>query len=117
MKVAFFTARYSQTGVPLAQIRLAKLFLSKGYNVDFILGSVPDELGVPKLEGINVINLNHSRVLTMFGTIIKYLKNAKPDIIISAEDHMNIVVLASARIAKSKAKNKCFISHFSDKSL
>jgi len=104
MKVTFFTATYSQTGVPLAQIRLAKLFLSKGYKVDFILGSVPEELDIPKLEGINVINLNHSRVLTMFGTIIKYLKEARPDIIISAEDHMNVVVLTSAMIAKSKAK-------------
>ena len=104
MKITFFTARYSLTGVPLAQIRLAKLFLSKGYNVDFILGYVPKDLTVPKLDGINVINFNHSRVLTMFGMIIKYLKNTKPDIIISAEDHLNTVVLTSARIAKSKAK-------------
>lgn len=104
MKVTFFTAQYSNTGVPLAQIRLAKLFLSKGYVVDFILGSIPEGFKIPELTGINVINLKHVRVLTMFRVIIKYLKSSKPDIIISAEDHMNVVVLASSKIARSKAK-------------
>ena len=104
IKVAFFTAQYSLTGVPLAQIRLAKLFLKKGYDVDFILGSVPKGLILPELEGINIIDLSRRRVLAMFGVIRKYLKRVKPDIIISAEDHMNIVVLLSAWLAKSKAK-------------
>ena len=104
MKVSFFTARYSRSGVPLAQIRLANLFLEHGYDVDFIVGYVPDDLIMPHLEGINTITFDKPRVITMFGTITKYLYAAKPDIIISAEDHLNAVVLLSAMITRSDAK-------------
>ncbi len=104
MKVAFFTARYSHSGVPLAQIRLAKLFLQRGYEVDFIVGYVPDGLTFPHLEGINTIILERPRVFTMFAPIIKYLYANKPDIIISAEDHLNSVVLFCAIVTGSKAK-------------
>ncbi len=104
MKVAFFTARYSQSGVPLAQIRLANLFLERGYDVDFIVGYIPDGLTMPYLEGVNTIIFDKPRVITMFGPIIKYLHKAKPDIIISAEDHLNAVVLLSAMVTRSRAK-------------
>ena len=101
MKIAFFTARYSLTGVPLAQIRLAKLFLSRGYSVDFILGYVPEDLELPNLKGMDTIVFDRQRVSTMFRPTIKYLYESKPDLIISAEDHMNIIVLASAIVTRS----------------
>lgn len=104
MKVSFFTARYSHSGVPLAQIRLANLFLERGYEVDFIVGYVPNGLTMPHLEGINTIIFDKPRVITMFGTIMKYLNEANPDIIISAEDHLNVVVLLSSIVTRSKAK-------------
>ena len=104
MKVTFFTARYSHSGVPLAQIRLANLFLEQGYDVDFIVGYVTKGLTMPHLEGINTIVLDNPRVITMFRTIVQYLNKTKPDIIISAEDHLNSIVLLSAIVTRSKAK-------------
>lgn len=104
MKIAFFTARYSRSGVPLAQIRLAKLFLQKGYDVDFIVGYIPTDLELPNLEGINIVVFNRSRVIGMFGKIVKYLLMVKPNFIISAEDHLNVVVLLSVILTRSQAK-------------
>ena len=104
LKVAFFTARFSHSGVPLAQIRLAKLFLRRGYDVDFILGYVPDKLELPLLEGIKTIVFDRPRVITMFDLVMKCLHTNKPDIVISAEDHLNAVVLLSAMLTRSNAK-------------
>lgn len=104
MKVTFFIARYSRSGVPLAQIRLAKLFMRRGYEVDFIVGYVPDGLELPTLDGINTLVLNRPRVLTMFSYIIKYLLPNKPDIIFSAEDHLNVIVLLAALVTRAQAK-------------
>lgn len=104
MKVTFFTARYSHSGVPLAQIRLANLFLEQGYEIDFIVGYIPKELELPKLPGITTIIFDQPRVFKMLGKTINYLYKNKPDIIISAEDHLNILVLLSAIITRSKAK-------------
>lgn len=102
--MAFFTARYSRSGVPLAQIRLAKSFVRRGYEVDFILGYVPNDLQLPPLKGMNTIVLNRSRVVTMFASIVKYLLTNKPNIIFSAEDHLNVIVLFSAIVTRSQAK-------------
>jgi glycosyltransferase involved in cell wall biosynthesis len=104
LKAVFFTARFSQSGVPLAQIRLANLFLERGYSVDFIIGYLPENLKLPDLSGMKVIVFNKERVIKMFGSIVKYLHKNKPDIIISAEDHLNSIVLLSAILTRSKAK-------------
>lgn len=50
-KIIFFIARYSHSGVPLAQIRLAKAFLRRDYVVEFVIGYVPDGLEVPVING------------------------------------------------------------------
>jgi len=104
MKITLFNAKYSEAGVSLAQGRLAKLFVKKGYKVDFIIGSIVEGVELPKISGVNIIHLDVPRALNMFIPIIKYLKSSKPDIIISAEDHMNIVASLSAILANSKAK-------------
>jgi len=105
MKITFFTARHSISGVPLAQIRLAKLFKEKGYkDIDFIYGYCPENLERPNLEEINLINFDKSRVIYCFIDIVKYFIKNKPDIVISAEDHLNSLVLMAAIITKSKAK-------------
>jgi glycosyltransferase involved in cell wall biosynthesis len=104
MRVTFFTARYSHSGVPLAQIRLANLFLERGYEIDFIVGYIPNGLIFPELAGINTIIFNQPRVFKMVPKIIKYLYTRKPDVVISAEDHLNAIVLLSAIITRSKAK-------------
>ena len=104
LKVAFFTARYSHSGVPLAQIRLAKLFNRKGYEIDFIFGYIPGDINPPILNDFQIINFDKPRVIRLFGNIISYLFKSKPDIIISAEDHLNAIVLLCARITRSKAK-------------
>lgn len=105
MKITFITARHSISGVPLAQIRLAELFKMKGYkDIDFIYGYCPKELDLPKMEDINVINFNKPRVISCFFDILKYFLKNKPDIVVSAEDHLNSIVLLCAMITKSKAK-------------
>lgn len=104
MKIAFFTARYSRSGVPLAQIRLANLFAKRGHDVDFIIGYVPDGLKLPHLKNINTIVFDRPRVITMICPIMKYLLSNNHNIIFSAEDHLNAVVLLSAIATRSRAK-------------
>jgi len=104
LKIAFFTARYSRSGVPLAQIRLAKSFARHGNEVDFIIGYVPAGLKLPILEGMNTIIMDHSRVIMMVFPIMKYFLFNKANIVFSAEDHLNVVVLLSAILTRTRAK-------------
>ncbi|CAK8714181.1 Glycosyl transferase family 1 domain-containing protein [Candidatus Electrothrix laxa] len=104
MTVLFFLARFSGSGVPLAQIRLAKSFLRRGHHVDFFIGYVPDGINIPPVTGINFINANKRRVINLFFPIAKFLRAHTPDIVFSAEDHLNAIVLFAAIITNSKAK-------------
>lgn len=103
-KIIFFIARYSHSGVPLAQIRLAKAFLRRGYVVEFVIGYVPENLKLPVIEGATVINLDIERTFRLFPSIVSRIKNFQPDVIFTAEDHLNTIVAMAAIAARSKAK-------------
>lgn len=103
-KIAFFIARHSRSGVPLAQIRLAKAWLRRGYDVEFVIGYVPDNLSIPEIGGIRVINLNSPRTYKQLLPIISYIRTNQPDVIFTAEDHLNAIVTLAAIVTRSKAK-------------
>lgn len=103
-RITFFVARYSLTGVPLAQIRLAKALYRSGFNVTFVVGYVPLDLELPELHGIPVINLDMPRTYRLIMPITRYMKNNSPHVIFTAEDHLNAIVAIAAILARSKAK-------------
>ena len=103
-KIAFYIARYSHSGVPLAQIRLAKAFLRRGYKIEFLIGYTSPNLKIPVIPGAKVINLNISRTSLLIYPIAKHIKKYKPDIIFSAEDHLNTIVSMAAFFVRSEAK-------------
>ena len=104
MKICVVTPCWSITGVPLAQRRFALALKSAGHDVDFIVGFKPDDLTMPATDGVNLIQWNASSVRSMIIPMIKYLRRARPDIVFSAEDHLNGVVLIAAIASGSKAK-------------
>lgn len=103
-KITFFIATYSSTGVPFAQIRLAKALRRRGYQVAFVIGYVPKDLAVPEIEGIQIINLNLTRTYKLLLPIISYLRKVQPDVTFTAEDHLNAVVTLATILARSKTK-------------
>lgn len=103
-RVTFFVARYSRSGVPLAQIRLAKAFHREGHEVDILFGFVPEGLELPVVDGISIAELGISRTYRQLLPIIKHISKNKPDIVFSAEDHLNAIVTMALILAGSKAK-------------
>ncbi len=104
MKFTVIVARYAITGVPLAQARLASALAARGHEVDLIIGYVAESLPVLELDGVTVIHLNRPKVRHILFDMVRYLKNAKPDAIFSAEDHLNAIIIASALLSGSKTK-------------
>lgn len=104
MKICIVTPLFAISGVPLAQIRFARAWAAKGYEVDLVIGRVDPEYQFPDATGVNVLNLNRRNVRSMFLPLVQYLRSAKPDVVFSAEDHLNTVVLLAAIFSRSKAK-------------
>lgn len=102
-KICVFIARYALSGVPLAQIRLARAFSRRGYHVDLILGYVSPEYRLPEINGVNVLLLGTPRIRQAFFPLVKYLRRHQPELIFSAEDHVNILTLLALIATNSKS--------------
>lgn len=107
MKILVLAGRYGLSGVPLAQLRFARALASEGHNVELIYGAVNDGHTLPSSDIFKVLTLNKLRVSQMFYFLVKYFKNSSPDIVFSAGDHLNAVVLSAAILSNSKAKISC----------
>jgi glycosyltransferase involved in cell wall biosynthesis len=104
MKICIVTPLFAISGVPLAQIRFARAWAARGHEVDLLIGNISSEYTFPDIPGIRLINFNKKNVRSMFYPLYTYLRSAKPDIVFSAEDHLNTTVLIAAICARSKAK-------------
>jgi glycosyltransferase involved in cell wall biosynthesis len=107
MKITVIIPRYTIAGVPLAQIRLARAFALQGHKVDLVVGYIEKNSKMPVFNNVKILHLNKKKVRQMFTQIIFYLIKNKPQIIFSAEDHLNICISLSTIFSFSKAKLSC----------
>jgi len=102
-------------GAERVMLTLAENFSLKGYHVEIIVLNLDGSYlkSVPK--NIEVINLSSSRALFSLFSILKYLKSHKPDVMLSALGHINILAI----IAKifSRVKFRLVISEHAIQSL
>lgn len=114
MKILVVTPLFALAGVPLAQVRFARALRARGHSVELIIGHIhPDYDFVPPAE-LKTTIWNKPNVRSMFWPLVRYLRRKKPDIVFSAEDHLNIVVQLAAIISGSKAKisGSCRVTPF-----
>lgn len=107
MRISVVTARYSITGVPLAQLRLARALVNAGHEVDLLIGEIEPGYAPPQEKGVNLIDLKRSQVRGIFLPLWSYLRKIEPSVVFSAEDHLNVVVLLAAIVSRSKTKISC----------
>lgn len=104
LRVSVVTPRYDVSGVPLAQIRLAKALARRGHDVTLVVGCVNKGYVLPPVPGVTVEVLGAERVLSMFPALVEHFRACRPEVVFSAEDHLNAITLAAAVVARSKAR-------------
>lgn len=107
MKITLFAGTFTLSGVPLAQLKLARAFSARGHQVELIYGNVIDKKNLPKSNIFKIINLKKKRVLFMLFDISRYLRKNNPDIVLTAGDHLNAIVLIAAILTNNKSKISC----------
>jgi glycosyltransferase involved in cell wall biosynthesis len=104
MKICVVSPIFTLAGVPLAQVRFARALAAEGHDVDLVLGRVNAGNALPPIPGVNVIVLDQPNVRRMFLPLCTYLRRSRPEIVFSAEDHLNVIVLLAAVAVRSKAR-------------
>ena len=103
MNIAVLVARYSISGVPLAQVRLARALADHGHRVTLVFGYSADKLP-PPIEGIDLRVWDSPQARGLLRPLMRLLRDDRPDIVFSAEDHLNVLVLIAALLTGSKAR-------------
>lgn len=104
VKICVVTPRYMLSGVALAQHRFARALAAAGHDVDLVVGRVDAGLTVPASPGVRVVELGLAQARHMVRPLWRYLRQDKPDVVFSAEDHLNTLVTLTAWAAGSRAK-------------
>jgi glycosyltransferase involved in cell wall biosynthesis len=104
IKVLVVTPRFTISGVSLAQRRFARALAAAGHRVDLMIGRVDADLVVPETPGVRVIPLQRPNVRGMLLPLWRYFRGERPDLVFSAEDHLNAITLIAAILAGSKAR-------------
>ena len=107
MKITVITPVFALAGVPLAQVRLAQSLAARGHTVDLLIGRICDGYLFTPPEGLNTKIFNLPNVRSLLLPLSQYLSTETPDVVFSAEDHLNTIVLAAAVISGSNAKISC----------
>lgn len=103
MKITVLVARYSISGVPLAQIRLARALAEDGHQVTLIFGYAGSHRP-PPIQDVELRIWDHRQTRGLFRPVISIFRKERPDIVFSAEDHLNVIVLIAALLTRSKSK-------------
>ena len=104
MRITVITPLFSAAGVPLAQLRLAQTLASRGHEIDLVFGRIDPEFKLPEISGFSIVNLSCKNVRSMFFPLWRHFKAMRPEIIFSAEDHLNAIAIIALIASGSKAR-------------
>jgi glycosyltransferase involved in cell wall biosynthesis len=104
MKIGIVTPRFAIAGVPLAQIRFARALARRGHQVTLVVGYVEPSFQFPVVSEVSIEILGIPKVRGMLWPLMRYLHAEKPDVVFSAEDHLNTLLLIAAMLVGSMAK-------------
>lgn len=103
MKVSVITARYTVSGVPLAQIRFAQALARRGHTVKLIFCDIDPSCSLAHIDNLHVEVWNSPKARNLLWPLIREFREAQPDVVFSAEDHLTAVVLTAALMSFSNA--------------
>lgn len=106
-KILLLAGRYGLSGVPLAQLRLARVLASRGHTVKLVYGMLNEGIEPPISNGLDISFLQRARVSAMMLPLARLFRSYKPDIVLSAGDHLNSIVLIAAYLSRTMAKISC----------
>lgn len=103
-KIALFLPSLNGGGAQRIMVYLANGFAERGFQVDLVLANAEGPYLPLVKKNVQIVDLNCSRVIASLPGLIRYLRIEKPDVILSALEHANIVSLLARRISGVKTR-------------
>ena len=105
-KIAFFLQNLSGGGAEKSVVNLSNYLINDSLEIDIVLVDSSTEVYLKDLDTkINIIDLNKNRSLKSIFKMRRYIKTAKPDVIMSSVTHINII-LVLVKLVSGKTNTK-----------
>ena len=104
MRIAFFIESLALGGIGRLTLLLAEHFAGKGYHVDLVVAKRQGNYLAQIPPDLELVDLKASKLIFSTHLVGAYLKAANPDVLISANERVNIIALLAKKLYKSKIK-------------
>ncbi len=100
--IAFILYSFDAGGVERMTLHLAENYMKRGYKVDLVVIHPTGEYQDAVPKGVGVIPLSKVKARAAMPGLISYFRKKKPDIIFSAKDYLNVLVILAKKISRSQ---------------
>ncbi|NQS72520.1 MAG: glycosyltransferase [Desulfobulbaceae bacterium] len=98
-KISLFLPSLRGGGAERVMVTLANGIADRGYQVDLVLAKAEGPYLKDVIPTVRVIDLGASRVLFSLLPLVRYLRKARPNALLSALNHANVVAISAVKIA------------------
>ena len=102
--LAFFLPSLEGGGAERVILNLAAGFAQRGVPTDLVVGSFSGPYCDQIPPSVRVVDLNATRTLLSAGPLARYLRRARPQALLAALDHANLVAMAAGRFAREHTR-------------
>lgn len=99
-RLAIFISALRLGGAQRSMLKLAQGLVERGYAVDLVLARSEGPFLAEVPASVRVVDLRATRVLTSLVGLVRYLRQERPDVMLSALNYVNIVALWAKRLAR-----------------
>jgi len=104
LHIAIFLPSLRGGGAEKVFLKLACGFVGRNHRVDLILAACEGPYLADVPENINIVDLRARRIMASLPGLVRYLREAQPDVLLSAMDHSNIIAIAAKKIARTQVR-------------
>lgn len=98
--IAFFLVNLDGGGAEKVMLGLASGFAERGLKVDLVLVKLTGEYRSLISPKVRVVNFEHPRLITSLPLLVKYLKQTRPKLLISALEDPNTLAIIAKILAR-----------------
>lgn len=102
--IAFYLPSLRGGGAERVTVTLASGFVARGHAVDIVLAQAEGAYLSDLHPDVRVVDLRARRVLSSLPGLVRYLRRARPQAIMSSMWHANIIVILGRWLSGSKAR-------------
>lgn len=102
--IAIYLPSVRGGGAERVMVTLANGFAARGHRVDLVLAKAEGPYLVDVAPAVRVVGLNKGRVLASLMPLARYLRKERPDAMLSAMSHANIIAILACKLARAKIR-------------